>query len=166
MEDHVDVDIRLPLPLGVVAGLMDAAGQMWPDGTARTDAPSGFMRLRVPVVDPVPVELDETPVASDDPELLAWTGDQLKIRHEEICKTHGAVLFAMMDATDEAVNYIENEIVDPSTGRRSVVIVMTVDGKTPHALRAEAIVERDAALARVAELEAQLSAGRMDRGHR
>lgn len=157
---RVRVDLGLPLPIDVastIGNLIDAA---YPGTVIDTTAGYGVMRLLLPehrgrakkvnrrAVAAAVVEPSELPL-----EVTGWQPTEGGVQAsfsapEQLVCAMLRLVKSVLDGTDGAVNYVEQEVVDREAPyNRYVVIAARSSGQTPHALRQAAEARLAAVLA-------------------
>lgn len=168
MADEVEIRIGLPLPMDVVGSLMHALAVMYPDGAI--DAKRSRVGEMVAVIPDVSRyakvddrELQAAKVTTDDPKmeglLAQWDADGMGISFPEYTRLRLSEICVAILSHEEAPNYLEWPVTAPD-GQRYAVAACRSMGQTPHALRMQAEQERDAALAEVERLRAELAEAR------
>lgn len=165
MADEVEIRIGLPLPLDVVTSVGNAICAMYPSARIKTDTRHvGDMVLVIDDEQRLPrvgkQKLAKSKVTTDDPKmeglLAQWDADGMGISFPEYTRLRLAEICVSILENDAAPNYLEWPVRAPD-GRRYVVAACRSMGQTPHALRMKAEQERDAALAEVERLRAELA---------
>lgn len=156
--DDTIIQVRLPLPLDVVASITTAFGHLWPNGAIDTTASNrGNLTMRIPHDDRCRTKRAATKIRADKTYLESAIesevhgfdkGGSLRASATEyIAKSIGAAARAMFEDNPEAVNYMEMTVRDPETGHAYVITAAKSKDQTPSALHKKA-------LERIAELEA------------
>lgn len=165
MADEVEIRIGLPLPLDVVTSIGNAICAMYPSARIKTDG--GHVGDLVLVIDDElrrprvgKQKLAKAKVATDDPEmeglLAQWNADGMGISFPEYTRLRLAEICVAILEVEDAPNYLEIPVTAPD-GKRYAVAACRSKEQTPHALRMKAEQERDAALAEVERLRAELA---------
>ena len=173
-QDRIQVDVRLPLPLDVVATIGNLIEAAYPSTVIDLTGEKGFLRLLLPAgrrgnrpVGRKRVAAAVVPQVDEPMEVTGWgvaEGGFAELSlsaPQELAAMLLPLVKGTLDASgDAAVNYVEQEIVDRSEpGRRYVVIAARSAAQTPHALRRQAEVQRDSALAMLDEMIAAAESG-------
>lgn len=165
-----DIAIKLPLPMSVSATLMNLVGTAWPDAELVDSNGGGFagdrhMVLRVPDAPARDVSAQEAADAvvepgDDDGDLLELGPNGVSVsRPEQLSAMMLDIMLAGFEENPDAVNYLENHVRDPKTGKEYVLIFARSVGQTPHELRMAAEARSDTAHANVhRDVVAQLMA--------
>ena len=159
------IEIKLPLSATTFSGLGRGICAVWPDAVIQTDQIGyGYARIQVdgpgtPVVKLADIEVDDDgwkPPPGMDVEVFLATihNGEFGVKLPEWFSR--VMLAGARAALDEAENYVEMLLVDPTTHERFTVTVLKPGGRTPHELRLEAEAERDEALAQLTALTDQL----------
>jgi hypothetical protein len=167
MADEVEVRIGLPLPMDVASTIVRAFAILWPDGHFdQKRSPSGSEMVAVISADDrmtraTKKKLAAAKVNSEDVSLegllAAWDPDgSLGLTLPQVANERLADICVAMLSTADAPNYLETPVRTPDGHRYAVAACRSV-GQTPHALRMKAEKERDAALAEVERLRAELA---------
>jgi hypothetical protein len=157
------IRLGLPLPLDVVISLTNAIGAMYPSAKIKTN--SGYEEMVIVIDDDQrrprvgKKKLAAAKNTSEDPaneqDVLAWDDDHLVTSTpEELSLYLGGACAHLLASNESAVNYMEMQVT--YKGKPYVVAACRSKGQTPHALRMKAEQERDAALAEVERLRAEL----------
>ncbi|QNO01137.1 hypothetical protein [Mycobacterium phage CELFI] len=166
MTENVDIRIELPLPIDITGTLINVIGLTWPHAVIKDDGNDKGWRSENRLVLSIPPEdrhksvkkaekyakvkahlkaETDSMISELDPNafslgLPAWLADQFiaiaKVWHAQY---------------PEDANYLESRLREKDTNQEWVFYVAKAKDRTPHALR-------EKAEARVAELEAELSA--------
>lgn len=165
-DPHADwhtIRVAGPLPMGVAGALMQLIGSAWPESVIDTSGrgdrrrprrvhygqdalvmlvpPKAAKRVTKKAAKAIRAEAEE---AEETGELFGFDGGWVKIAPpEELGLYLGSVAKAMLDAHEDAVNYVEWEVRDRESLERTVLSVARSKGQTPHALRMAAEAERD-----------------------
>jgi hypothetical protein len=149
-----DIAIKLPLPMSVSGSLMKLIGAAWPEAQLADNHGgmlSGDRHMVIRIPDAPAKELGEDDIAlavvapgEDDVDLTELGPNDISLRRPK--EVTAMMLHAILEGFREnpdAVNYLENEVLDPATGNRYVLTFARSKGQTPHELRmaAEARVD-------------------------
>jgi hypothetical protein len=159
------VAVQYPVPLELAANLTKAIGIMYPDATIRTDDPRsgtcmvfdlGGRKGRSSKKALLEDMADET-----DADLLGFGDGVMKVGTPQEATANLAYWAQiMLSVSPEALNYVEQTVTDPESGRVYCVTACWSKEQTPHELRMAAEERATRAEARVVELEAALAAAR------
>lgn len=163
----VEVRIGLPLPLDVASTITRAFATLWPGGHFdQKRSPSGREMVAVIGDDDrmtraTKKNLAAAKVHSEDVTLegllVAWDPDgSLGLTLPEVARERLAEICVALLSNSDAPNYLETPVEAPD-GTRYAVAACRSMGQTPHELRLKAERERDAALAEVEQLRAELA---------
>jgi hypothetical protein len=167
-DDHIAVDVALPLPSDVVTTLINVIGLAYP-GTMidvsgeRVRGEREMLRLRIPQRERYrdAVSRDEITnakrVSVDEHEatLTSFRETLAAQTPQQVSEVLGSIAAQVFVSNPAAENYVQTEMSarDPADQHRYVVIVAKSHGQTPHALRRKAEAENERLRARIAELE-------------
>lgn len=171
MSDDVTVTIGLPLPMDIVATLINLVGAAYP--SASIDMTAGadrwgreVMSLQIPgaeryasVPDRERILAAKRVVEDERETVIAQLRAGVSVLTPEALQTHlGFLASRFFIDNPEAVNYLEVEmdVTDHDTQERFVLTVRRANGKTPHQFRIEAEAENERLRARIAELEGKV----------
>lgn len=159
------VAIQYPVPLDVAANLAKAVGIMYPDSTIRTDDPrSGtcmVFDLKTRKGRSSKKALLEDLADEADADLLGFADGVMKVG-TPLEATANLAYWAqiMLTGSPGALNYVEQAVTDPESGRVFCVTACWSKEQTPHQLRMVAEERAARAEARVVELEEALADAR------
>lgn len=155
-----DVAIRLPLPMSVTGTLMNLIGAAWPDAML-VDNQEGFltggkhMVLRIPEAPAANVSEEQLAAAKvepgeDDVNVHELGPQGISVtRPEQLSEIMLEIMRAGFEEHPDAVNYLENSVLDPKAGKEYVLIFARSKGQTPHELRMAAEAKLESARADV-----------------
>lgn len=155
-----EIAIQLPLPMSVSATLMKLVGAAWP-AAELVDSKGGLfgsdrhMVLRIPDAPARDVSAEEVAdvvvaPGPDDVDLLELGPGNIAVRRpEQLSAMMLEIMQAGFEEHPDAVNYLENHVQDPKTGKEYVLIFARSAGQTPHELRMAAEARADAVHATV-----------------
>jgi uncharacterized protein (DUF2267 family) len=167
-DDHITVDIALPLPSDVVTTLINVVGLAYP-GTMidvsgeRVRTEREMLRLRIPQGERNRDSASREAIANakrcsvDEHEatLTSFRDTLAAQTPQQVSEILGSIAAQIFVDNPTALNYVQTEMSarDPADQHRYVVIVAKSDGQTPHALRRKAEIENERLRARITELE-------------
>lgn len=170
MADEVEVRIGLPLPMDVATSIVRAFAVLWPEGHFdQKRSPSGHEMVAVisdadRMTKATKKRIAAAKANSEDTSLegllASWDPDgSLGLTLPQVANERLAEICVAMLSVADAPNYLETPVRTPD-GQRYAVAACRSMGQTPHALRMKAEKERDAALAEVERLRAELAEAR------
>lgn len=164
--DWAQINVELPLPLEVAGALMELIGTAWPDAMVSTERRFGdfngdrALSMRVnhrrrpkkvskrkaaAIVGQNADQADEATAAGvGDADFLGFDDGWVSLAAPAELSLHlGSVCAHLLDANEDAVNYLEWEVREPARddgtpGARYVLSAARSKGQTPHALHTRA----------------------------
>lgn len=140
-----EIAIKLPLPMSVSGSLLNLIGAAWPDAQLADGSGGMFgdrhMVIRIPDTAPVAVTDEQVAAARVEPgeedldiTELGPAGISVR-RPEHLSAMMLEILLASFEEHPDAMNYLENEVIDPKTGNRYILTFARSAQQTPDALR-------------------------------